>query len=95
MQMIKTVTVLILVSIAATAALALISFGSNHAWAMRKYDVFTGSSEQHMSQGSHMNFDENLSTRMNTTGHMFESMPHKCEDPHDPNNMTQHMMGSH
>jgi len=93
--MTKTVTVLILVSIAATAALALISFGSNHAWAMRKDGVFRGSSEQHMSQGSHMNFDGNLSTHMDATGHMFESMPHKCEDLHDPQNMTEHMMGSH
>lgn len=93
--MTKTVTVLILASIAATAALALISFSSIHAWAMIKDSVFTGSPEQHMSQGSHMNFNRDLTTHANATDHMSESMPYECEDPQDLGNMTQHMMGSH
>lgn len=83
----RSLAVLILVSMATIATLALISAGLSHVQAMRENAGFMGS----MGQDNHMGYDENSSTHMNVTQHMQGDMYTECAEMHNRMNMTDHM----
>jgi hypothetical protein len=91
----RSLAVLILVSMATIATLALISAGLSHVQAMRENAGFMGSMGHHMGQDNHMGYDENTSTHMNVTQHMQGDMYTECSEMHNRMNMTDHMSHMH
>jgi hypothetical protein len=87
----RSLAVLILVSMATIATLALVSAGLSRVQAMRENAGFMGSTGGHMSQHDHGSCDEDMSTHMNATGNMLD----ECGDAHDGMNMAGHMMDMH
>lgn len=91
----RSLVVLILISLATIATLALVSTGSGHAQTMRENATFMGSAGHHMSHDDHMDCDENMPIHMNVTQHVYGNMYDTCEEAHDRMNMTEHMRGTH
>jgi len=87
----RSLAVLILVSMATIATLALVSAGLSHVQAMRENAGFMGSMWHQMGQDNHMDYDENSSTHMNVTQHMQGDMYTECAEMHNRMNMTDHM----
>ena len=91
----RSLAVLILVSMATIATLALISAGLSRVQAMRESAGLMGSMGHHMGQDNHMGYDENSSTHMNVTQHMQGDMYTECSEMHNRMNMTDHMSHMH
>ena len=87
----RSLAVLILVSMATIATLALISAGLSRVQAMRENTGFMGSMGHPMEQDNHRPFDESSSTPMNVTQHMQGDMYTECAEVHNRMNMTDHM----
>lgn len=85
----RPVAVLMLASMTAIGALALVSFGLSHGQAMKQKATFLGLAGSHIGQGNHMESDDNMSIHMNVTQHMHGT----CEEMHYSANMTEHMRG--
>ena len=86
--------ILMLVSMVAIAALALVSFELSHAQTEGENVGFMESSRHHMYQDDWTDYDGNLA-HMNETQHIQGNMYNKCEDMHESANMTRHMENMH
>lgn len=91
----RSLAVLMLASIVATAASGLVGVSLSHAQTMKENATFIQSAGYRMNQDRHHGCNGNMSAHMNATQHIRGNIHDKLDELHDRLNMTEHMRGTH